>query len=345
MFFVENKEIDTFISLHGRKKILAVLIDGKPENSFPVQLLQDDKGNPVEPLAADIRGNSKKERNKKFKTEIIRLLAPLIGCSYDDLKQRHRERLIKQNIAVGMGLASVIAIAGLAFGIYNRGVADKMKKLASEKDALANEKTTLAAEKTELAAEKTELAAEKTELANNILAEYKQKLENQSRFYAEKSLSVLKEENRRDAALIAMEGLPKEGDERPYVPEAEYALSEALHAYDCGENLASDALLEHRYSVVKQKTNFKGDKLITIDQGDYVYVWDTEFWELIIEISPDLGDNNYIESISSACADDSGIYVSAKNSVYQFDYDHMKLSPDGKKLAMYCMDETMKIII
>ena len=316
-----SQEIDTFISLHGRKKILAVLIDGEPDSSFPPQILKDDKGNPVEPLAADIRGNSKNERKKKFKTEIIRLLAPIIGCSYDDLKQRHRERLIKRNIAVGIGLASVIAIAGMSFGIYNRGVAHKMKKLANEKDALASEKTELAAEKTELAAEKTELAAEKTELANNILAEYEQKLENQSRFYAEKSLSVLAEGNRKDAALIAMEGLPKYGDERPFVAEAEYALSEALHAYDCGAYLASDALLEHRYSVVRQELSAGGDKLITSDLGDYIYVWDTKTWELLCEISPNLGNNNYIGFICNTCADEGGIYVGERNSVHKFDYE------------------------
>ena len=29
------KEIDTFISLHGRENVLAVLVEGEPEDSFP----------------------------------------------------------------------------------------------------------------------------------------------------------------------------------------------------------------------------------------------------------------------------------------------------------------------
>ena len=294
-----NKEIETFISLHGRENILAVMVDGEPDKSFPALLLTDDDGNPVEPLAADIRGENKKERDKRFKTEILRILAPVIGCSYDDLKQRHRERIIKRNITIGICAASVIAVCGAAFGIYNARVADKMSKLAKEK---AN------------------LAQEKTELADNILAEYQEKLENQSRFYAEKSLSVLQEGYRKDAALIALEGLPTD-DDRPYVPEAEYALAEALHAYDCGAELASETMLEHKYDVTTERLNNDGTMLITVDNGNYVYVWDTSTWELLAEISPYLADNNYIETVRSAYADSTGIYIGSGNCLFKYDFE------------------------
>lgn len=55
------KEIQTFIELHDRNHILAALVEGEPDESFPPQLLTDDEGNPVEPLAADLRGVDKKE--------------------------------------------------------------------------------------------------------------------------------------------------------------------------------------------------------------------------------------------------------------------------------------------
>ena len=35
------KEIDTFIELHGRSNILAVLVEGEPEESFPEQIFPD----------------------------------------------------------------------------------------------------------------------------------------------------------------------------------------------------------------------------------------------------------------------------------------------------------------
>ena len=68
-----KKEIETFISLHGREKVLAVLIEGEPAESFPDELLfktevvtkpdgsTEEVKIPVEPLAADVRGKNKKE--------------------------------------------------------------------------------------------------------------------------------------------------------------------------------------------------------------------------------------------------------------------------------------------
>lgn len=82
------KEITSFIEMHDREHILAVLIEGEPGESFPQELLVDKDGRPVEPLAADVRGANKREVDKKLKSEIVRLAAPLLHCTYDDLKQR-----------------------------------------------------------------------------------------------------------------------------------------------------------------------------------------------------------------------------------------------------------------
>ena len=60
-----RKEIETFIHMHDREHVLAVLVEGEPEEAFPEELLyrevketQNDgsviiKKIPVEPLAAD----------------------------------------------------------------------------------------------------------------------------------------------------------------------------------------------------------------------------------------------------------------------------------------------------
>ena len=62
-----RKEIETFISMHGREHIFAVLIEGEPAESFPEELLYEEKKVldengvehieriPIEPLAADNR--------------------------------------------------------------------------------------------------------------------------------------------------------------------------------------------------------------------------------------------------------------------------------------------------
>ena len=335
-----SKEIDTFISLHGREKILAVLVSGEPKDSFPPQLLTDDQGNPVEPLAADVRGATPKERKQRFKTEILRLAAPIIGCSYDDLKQRHRERILKRNIAIASVCAGVIAVAGTAFGIYNANVADRMQKLADEKTVLADEKThlaeeksqlademsqladqmsKLASEKSQLADEKTQLADEKSRLAEQILEEYTEKQVNQSKFYAEKALSVLQTGKREDAALIALAGLPADED-RPYVPEAELALSKILYAYDDGSELSYDRTLNHNLPVDNIYQSEDGKYLITVDNAYTVYVWNTADWELQAEIPSFIDEvTNLNATVKSIYTDSETLYITTPKSFSAYD--------------------------
>ena len=320
-----NKEIETFIGLHDRHHVLAVLTDGEPEQSFPKLLLTDENGNPVEPLAADVRGATAKERNKKFKTEILRLAAPVLGCTYDDLRQRHGERILKRNIMIASVAAGIIAAAGAAFGIYNAGVAKRMKKLADEKAVLADEKTLLAGEK-------SRLADEKTKLADEILAEFRDKQENQSRFYAEEAMMLLQQGNREDAALVAAAGLPSEDNDRPFVAEAEYALSAALHVYDCGKALDYERVLTHELSVKSMIINGTQSYMTSIDFGNTVYAWDCRTWSLVCKIPAAVKDNNYRESVNSAFTDTKGILIA-------YDKDLVRYSFDGKEIARYTFDK------
>lgn len=130
------REIETFKALHGREKIYAVLADGEPVDSFPDELLfeeyeeKDENGNTVikrrsvEPLAADVRGKNNREIRKKIKEETVRLVAPMFGLNYDDLKQRHREREIKRKIRY----ISIIAAFFLVFGIVSSSMAYAIHK-------------------------------------------------------------------------------------------------------------------------------------------------------------------------------------------------------------------------
>lgn len=301
-----QKEIKTFISLHGREKVLAVLVEGEPGESFPELLLKDENGNPVEPLAADVRGETAGERNRRFKTEILRLIAPVIGCSFDDLRQRHRERIIRRTVSFVSAAAGVLAVAGIAFGLYHAGVAEKMTNLANEKAQLADEKT--------------QLADEKTLLAEEILREYKLKQENQSRFLAKEAMNLFKAGERKDAALIAIAGLPGENNDRPYVAEAEYALSNILHAYDIGRDMTFDRTLRHDLSVTDEVLSADNTHLVSRDNGHNVYVWDTETWELCCKIPPETDKNNYLVSVRKILADKTGVYLVSEHSFSKYDF-------------------------
>ncbi len=309
-----QKEIETFIEMHDRAHALAILIDGEPGESFPELLLTDEDGNPVEPLAADVRGETKAERNKKFKTELLRLAAPIIGCSFDDLRQRHRERIVRKVVGIVAGIAALVAAAGISFGLYNANVAKEMEMLANEKAALADEKT---------------------QLANDILAEYNEKLMNQSRFYAAEALTVLEQGDRRSAALIAAEAIPTAENGRPYVPEAEYALSRALHAYDTGLDSGLNEILPHDMQVNYIGRSADSKYLITIDDGQNVYVWDVASCKLKVCIRPIVTENNYVTIVQNADADDSGVYVTTDDAFYKFDYEGNEIWHRNKTIQAY----------
>lgn len=292
-----QKEIETFISLHDHSHILAILIDGEPDDSFPPMLLSDENGSPIEPLAADIRGASRKERNRKFKTELLRLAAPLIGCSFDDLRQRHRERLVHKAIAYVTSSALLIGGAGTAFGIYNASVAREMEEMNQQQRSLTSENS---------------------KLAIDYMQENRDRQINQSRFYASSAMNLLSDGYRKQAALVACAGLPSPGDYRPYVAEAEYALSSALHVYDNGQNRSFYKNLEHDLPVSEYWKNRNGSRLISLDDGSNVHIWDTASWEEILCIPPMISDN-YYDKVQLADADEDNIYIMTSRHFYAYD--------------------------
>lgn len=300
-----QREIETFVSMHDRSHVLAILIEGEPEESFPKQLLIDDDGNTVEPLAADVRGETKQERNRKFNTELLRLAAPILGCSYDDLKQRHRERFIRRMVIEISALAGVVALAGALFGVYNARVADDMKKLADEKALLATQMG--------------ELAEEKTQLANEIMEEYQDKLKNQSRFYAETSLSLLTKGKREAAVMVAAEAIPAEGNTRPYVAEAEYALGKALRVYDYPTTLYFDRNLHHSFVVRDIKLSSDGKRVITEDSSHNLHVWSVDGWKEEMYVAHTLNDHDYYNDIVNEDADEDSIFLATTGSLYRYD--------------------------
>ena len=79
-------EVQHWINRNGRKNIIAVLVDGEPNEVFP-KILTDYTENGelvhVEPLAVDIRGASQKEVLKNIDIQKFRIISSLIGCDYD----------------------------------------------------------------------------------------------------------------------------------------------------------------------------------------------------------------------------------------------------------------------
>ena len=112
------REIEHFGELHGKDKIITLLIDGEPDESFPPGLREREADGEivfVEPLAADIRAETRAQSLKLLKEEKLRLLAPILGVAFDDLRRRHFRRKVQQIIA---GISVALAIS-LSFGAFS----------------------------------------------------------------------------------------------------------------------------------------------------------------------------------------------------------------------------------
>lgn len=135
------QEIDYFISLGRREKILVVLADGTPETSFPPQLrtrVVNGRTIDVEPIAAVVTAPDTKGSLKLLRREKLRILAPMLGVGYDDLRRRARQRKIRLTAAV----ASAVLVAGVLFGTYfvtNRNRSEALKRQAALQARIAEE--------------------------------------------------------------------------------------------------------------------------------------------------------------------------------------------------------------
>ncbi len=182
-----SDEIDTFLKYHDRSRILAVLTDGEPEDSFPKQLLAGPRGQ-TEVLAADARGSGRKDVLKKLRGEaLLKLAAPMLDTTYDSLKQRHKVHRLQQLTAAA---CFVMLIAG-AFSVYavrqNRRIQEELRR-------------------------------------TQIM---------ESRYLARQSGELLRSDSRPDAVRAALAALPESSADksRPVVPEAVYALNNAVYSY------------------------------------------------------------------------------------------------------------------
>jgi len=248
-----RKEIETFISMHGRERVFAVLIEGEPDESFPEELLYEERKTvdengvekmeriPIEPLAADVRGKNKSEIRKKIKEEVIRLAAPMFGCSYDDLKQRHRERMMRRIIT---GACVVSAIFG-SFGIVSTTMALRIQKQSEQIQ---------------------EQSEEIQSQADQIEVQYQEALKTNARQMAQDAFDSMETGDMVGAARTAYQALTTvDGADMPYTAEAEYALAMALQTYSNGEQIRAQRMLKQESQVNFCKLSPDGNILAVVD--------------------------------------------------------------------------------
>ena len=129
--YLESKwcmeELNYFISLGRRDHVLAILVEDEPINSFPREICFEEKDGELiesEPLAADVRASSLEESLTKLKNEKLRIIAPMLGVNYDDLKQRSRQRRNRIIISIVLGVVLLLSMI-LAYTIYKNNEVTK----------------------------------------------------------------------------------------------------------------------------------------------------------------------------------------------------------------------------
>ena len=110
--------IDAFIREGRRDRILTMLVSGAPGESFPDELLHetlpDGRVIEHEPLAANITAASPEESRKKLKIERLRILAPILGVSFDELRNRRHRRRMRILLAV----SGAVVLGAAVFLVY-----------------------------------------------------------------------------------------------------------------------------------------------------------------------------------------------------------------------------------
>jgi tetratricopeptide (TPR) repeat protein len=121
-----NREIIEFKKLHGERRVLALIARGEPfasdmpgreaEECFPPALRRalNDQGLPegelLEPIAADMR-----KQGDGPQRAMLKLLAGMVGVSFDDLVRRDMQRRVRLlSVVAGASVLGLVAFAFLA---------------------------------------------------------------------------------------------------------------------------------------------------------------------------------------------------------------------------------------
>lgn len=236
-----QREIDHFLSCHDISRVLTVIAEGEPYEVIPECLTWTEKELP------DETGSTKRVRFP---------LEPL-SCDLRIGKRRAAREEMPRLAA---------AILGCPYdALVQRARQYRMRITASILSVIF---LALAG-----------FSAYVWQSSRQIQANYLQSLRNQSVYLATESAQALKEGDRMTAIRLALEALPREDADRPYIPKAEQALLSAVSAY-ITEYISSANLLPKNTFALEadvQAICVSDDEewIAAFDDSHTVTVWDT----------------------------------------------------------------------
>lgn len=245
-----QREIEFFLKTHSRKQVLTVLVDGEPGDVIPEILQYEETTVTLE----------------SGETQVVRVPIEPLSCDYrGDFKKARREELPR--------LAA--ALLGCSYDDLKRRQRQyKMRRLTAAVSAVM--------------ACMIAFSVYFAWSANQIQSNYEQSLINQSKYLSNESLTLLSEGDRISAMLLALEALPKDADDdRPVIPQAEYALSQAVGAYVHPHNqtMRVENSYIHGGTISEYVLSHNKDLLFVNHSDNIVTVWHADSYEQLQELT------------------------------------------------------------
>lgn len=320
-----RKEIETFIEMHDREHVLAVLAEGEPDSSFPEELLYREAEEkqpdgsimkikiPVEPLAADVRGVKRGEIRRKMKSELLRLAAPMFDCNYDDLKQRHKERRTRKILVTSVSISAVC----LLFGMISTAMALRIR----------NQNTQIKMQSEEIMLQSEEIV----EQSEEIEKQYQEAKRNTAISRAREAVGYLEEGDRLKAVATAQDAILDMSEsgaidaDMDYPAEAVYALSDSLYLYENGQQILPDRILEADTAVRVMKLSPEGSRIVTVDASGQIVVWKPDDSNVRTEIRA----SHYLSDMTNRIAflGEDSLFVPVDDEVVLYDLSQDEAVP------------------
>ena len=255
-----QREIELFLQTHPRNRVLTVLASGEPYDVIPEILLYEDVTDPatgetvrkpMEPLSCDWR----MKRREAVHSELPRLAAVLLGCGYDELRQRQRQYRTRRNMAI----VSTALAASMCLTAYFLHTSITIQR--------ANEQITAA--------------------NIQIQANLDEALRNQSLHLATAAQERLAEGDRLTAIALASAALPSQSNPRPFVTEAEKVLTDALGLYSTTKKTVAVGTINPGQNIsVSEFYVTEDDSILYLRDRQYrVTAWDTHTMQKLGDIA------------------------------------------------------------
>lgn len=138
-------EVESFSATAGHGRVVPVLVQGEPAEVLPAALIE--RCGPQDlPLAIDLRSPSS-HGGAQFRDELLRLIARLCECSFDDLRRRDHQRRVRRLVWTAAAVMAALIAAGSVATLWawergERRLAETARAhsdLFRKKMALANE--------------------------------------------------------------------------------------------------------------------------------------------------------------------------------------------------------------